>query len=563
MATLLKGKLLLLKYLSIMLICALAGLVLRPSAISAQEAAPETGKLTVRQKQELVRRAVADYERGDKTKAGKGLERARTVFPENYAIPYYLGLVYLEQGKRAAAVAQWQRYVKMSPRSENSIKIRKYLTVLLLREARDFARQAVTEKAAPGDSQTDDKALAVTSFSNLGSKSLAPLGKGMAAMLIADLSKLPDLKVVDRIKLQALLEEMKLGTSGLVNPKTAPRVGKLLNARHVTSGSLADLEKESLAIASVLVDAHQKSNNSTQEVRGQLKQFYDLEKEIACQIIEDLGRDCKKAPDGFTIIHTKSLPALEWYSRGLDQFDRGHFDKARTMFSKSLGEDPNFDLAEEALMALPTAAMMLIGNSQMISSASSGAPSSATAGSAVSGTSTGGTAAAASAGAAAATITPKTAIAVGAVAVVGGGLALAGGGGGGGGSDDGGSDYVVPDSDTGLSGEWQGTWLNYSDETSDEALFSLTQTGSSISGTVTITGEGCLYQGTLNGSVSGNNVNLTITSGSESVAVNAVHDAASKTLDGTWNYTASASEGCAGDTGHFSATLTGAGDIAW
>jgi tetratricopeptide (TPR) repeat protein len=555
MARLLKRKLLLFKYAPIVLICALAGLVFCPPGICASETAPETGKPSMREKQELVRRAVADYEKGDKTKAREGLERAGTVFPENYAIPYYLGLVYLEQGERAAAVAQWQKYVEISPRSENALKIRKYLTVLLLQEAREFARQAVAEEATRVDGQTDHKALAVTSFSNLGSQSLGPLGKGMAAMLIADLSKIPDLKVVDRIKLQALLEEMKLGTSGLVNPQTAPKIGKLLKARHVTSGSLADLEKESLTIASVVVDAHQKSGNSTQEVRGRLKQFYDLEKQLACRIIEDLGRDCEKVPDGFHIIHTKSLPALEWYSRGLDQFDRGHFDEARTMFRKSLDEDPKFDLAAEALMALPTSALMLMGTSKMISGASSGAPSSTTAGTAVSGTSTGGTGVAASAGTSAAGITPTTAIAAGAAVVVGGGLALAGGGGGGG---DKPSEEV-----TDLSGDWQGTWVNYSNETSNEALFSLTQTGTSISGTVTLDGEDCFSQGTLNGSISGNNVNLTITSGSEIVALNAVYDAAADTLDGTWSYTASASEGCAGDTGNFSAALTGAGDIAW
>lgn len=554
MARLLKRKLLLFKNVSGVLICALAGLVFCPPWIGAPEAAPETGKLSTRQKQELVRQAVADYERGDKTKARKGLERAETVFPENYAVPYYLGLIYLEQGKRAAAVAQWQQYVEMNPRSKNALKIRKHLTVLLLQEAREFARQAVAEKATLGDGQTDDQALAVTSFSNLGSEKLRPLGKGMAAMLMVDLSKVPDLKVVDRIKLQALLEEMKLGTSGLVDPRTAPKVGKLLKARYVTSGSLADLEKESLTIASVLVDADQKSGNSTQEVQGKLKQFYDLEKQVACQIIEDLGRDCEKVPDGFNIIHTKSRPALSWYSRGLDEFDRGNFDEARTMFRKSLDEDPQFDLAAEALVATPTSAMMLIGTSKMISSASSGAPSSATAGTAVSGTSAGGAAGAASAGTSAAGFTPTTAIVAGAAAV-GGGLALAGGGGGGGND--------TPEDVTDLSGDWRGAWTDNTNGTSSEAVFSLTQTGTSISGTVTLTGNDCLSQGNLNGSISGTNVNLTITSGSESIALNAVVDTAAKTLNGTWNFTASASEDCSGDSGNFSATLTGGGDIHW
>ena len=37
----------------------------------------------------------------------------------------------------------------------------------------------------------------MTSFNNLGSEDLGPLGKGMAAMLITDLSQVPDLRVVE------------------------------------------------------------------------------------------------------------------------------------------------------------------------------------------------------------------------------------------------------------------------------------------------------------------------------------------------------------------------------
>lgn len=47
---------------------------------------------------------------------------------------------------------------------------------------------------------------------------------------------------------------MSLGTSGLVDQKTALKVGKLLKSKHITTGSLADLEKENLQIVSVVVD---------------------------------------------------------------------------------------------------------------------------------------------------------------------------------------------------------------------------------------------------------------------------------------------------------------------
>jgi len=548
----------LLRVVVAVLICCLAGVTFCATGFSAPAPAPEAANLTTQQKQELVRQAVAAYERGDQTKAQQSLERAKTVFPENYAVPYYLGLIYLQQGRRSDAIAQWQQYIAMDPNSENAVKIRKNLTLLLRQEAQEFAKQAVAEQASLVKGRVDDKTVAVTSFSYLGSQDLGPLGKGMAAMLISDLSKIPDLKVVDRIRLQALLEEMKLGGSGLVHPKTAPKVGKLLKARHVTSGSLADLDKQSLVIASVVVDAHRKAGIvSSQDAQGALKEFYDLEKNIACQIVQALGKNCETVPGGFYIIHTKSLPALVLYSRGLDEFDKENYDEARDMFQKSLDEDPKFDLAMAALLATPTSAMLLMSYSQMTSAAASSGPSPATAGSAIT-KSTAGSAASASGGstgAGALGLSP-TALTVAGVAAGGAALALSGGGGGGGGDES----SPAPQN---LSGTWRGTWTDNTDGTSGEAIFTLAQTGSTVSGTVSVPGDTCMPTGNVSGTVSGNKANLTIQSGAESVTLKATYKASAKTLSGTWDYSTSASTDCRGDTGSFTGTLTGGADITW
>ena len=539
----------LLRFIAGVLICSTAGFFYYTTGLCAPAATQTAPELSAHEKEKLVQQAVAHYEQKEMAKAQEGLESAQTAFPENYAVPYYLGLIYLEQGNRAGAIAQWQRYVKMDPQSENALTIRKNITLLLREQAREDAQQAVAQEAALPGGPADDKSIAVTSFRNLGSENLGPLGKGMAAMLISDLSQVPDLQVVDRIKLHALLEEMKLGTSGLVDSKTAPRVGKLLRAKHLTAGSLADLKKERMIIASAVVDADRKASIGAQEAKGELKQFYDLEKEIACQIIEDLGKSCDAAPAGFHKIHTQSMPALVAYSWGLNYFDEENYDEARESFQKALEEDPQFELAAAALLATPTAAMISMDTSQMVSTASSNGPSSAVAGSSTAGSSVAATGTSGTVG-----FPPMTAI-VGGVAVVGGGLALAGGGGGGGGSPE-----PTPNAD--LTGEWHGPWTD-SEGTSGEALFSLTQTGNAVSGTVSVTGDDCLTTGTVSGTVSGNSANLSVQSGAETVTLDGTYDNAAKTLTGRWNYTASSSVDCAGDTGDYLATLTGGANIDW
>jgi tetratricopeptide (TPR) repeat protein len=319
--------------------------------------AAETVEMSAREKQDLVRQGVEQYQQGNHEKAQKNLELAKIVFPENYAVPYYLGLIYLEQGKRSAAIAQWRQYVRMDPKSDNALLIRKNLTLLMREEARESARLAVANEAALIRSPAAEDTVAVSTFNNLGSEEIGPLGKAMAALLIHDLSQVPDLRVVERVRLQALLHEMKLGTSGLVSPQTAPRVGKLLKAKHVTSGTLADLEKESLQIASALVDADPSAPVLNQETRGKLKKFYALEKDIACQIVEDLDRRCDHAPAAFFKIHTKSLAALLLFGAGLNYLDQERDGKAREAFQSAVEEDPSFELAREALLDTPVPGM--------------------------------------------------------------------------------------------------------------------------------------------------------------------------------------------------------------
>lgn len=322
----------------------------------------------------LVQQGIDAFENKNFEDALQSLESAAIIYPENYVIPYYLGMIYLQQKDRREAVTQWKKYVALKPDDESALKIRKYITLLLRKEARDYAQKAVAGKADGRIGPVDESTVVVTTFKNLGSKKLNPLGKGMAAMIIADLSVFKSLNIVEREKLQALLMELKLGTSGLVDEKSAPKVGKLLQAKFVASGSLTDLEKETLQIASILFDAGNNFPSGFQDVKGEVSKFYDLEKKIACRIAADLGKDCKNAPKAFEKIHTKSLPALIAYSQGLNLLDKEKFDDARSKFEAALQEDPQFDLAIEALAATPSDAMLRLTEAQMAANAAANVP---------------------------------------------------------------------------------------------------------------------------------------------------------------------------------------------
>src|SRR5215470_10133202 len=92
---------------------------------------------------------------------------------------------------------------------------------------------AATAAAAP-------PTLAISYFdNNTGDAALDPLQKGLADMLITDLSGVQAVRIVERDKLNRALRELDLGKSKFIDPKTAQKLGKGLAAEFIMSGGYA------------------------------------------------------------------------------------------------------------------------------------------------------------------------------------------------------------------------------------------------------------------------------------------------------------------------------------
>ena len=75
----------------------------------------------------------------------------------------------------------------------------------------------------------DKPIVTVLYFDNqTGDETMAPLGKGLADMMITDLSALPQIRVVEREKLEALLRELALQQTEYFDPVTAQHIGQTL-----------------------------------------------------------------------------------------------------------------------------------------------------------------------------------------------------------------------------------------------------------------------------------------------------------------------------------------------
>jgi TolB-like protein len=178
-----------------------------------------------------------------------------------------------------------------------------------------------------------------------------PVQKGLAAMLITDLSTVKGVQVIERVKLQALVEELGLGTSGLVEPDTAPRVGKLLGAEWLVGGSIGTGQTaEVLQIQSNFLDVPSEEILGQAMVKGALANLFMLEKDLLFEILKIMEIEVRPE-DRERLMKpcTTNMNALMALFQGIEQSDRGEYEKAAEYYAMGLEADPKMCMAAEAL----------------------------------------------------------------------------------------------------------------------------------------------------------------------------------------------------------------------
>jgi TolB-like protein len=103
-----------------------------------------------------------------------------------------------------------------------------------------------TLSAQQADTRTT---LAVLPFANSAVQpELAPLSKGFQALLLNDLATNTRIRVIERDEIQRILDEQKLSTTGQVDQSTAVRMGKLLGAKFMITGTYITTPDKNLTI---------------------------------------------------------------------------------------------------------------------------------------------------------------------------------------------------------------------------------------------------------------------------------------------------------------------------
>ncbi len=278
-------------------------------------------------------------------------ERSVSANPEDDQAVYYLASSYEAIVEYSKAIQYYRRYNELTVFGEYKSIVNARIKILYRQQMQIEAKQALLEESQLDVAALPANTLAVLYFENKGGmRNLDPLQKGIADMMITDFSKVRSVRVVERLRLQKLVEEMNFGESGLVDERTAPRLGKLLGASRLVKGSFFDLTSEKLRIDALVAQTRSGQLEDVTDVSGDLKEFFRLEKDLVFKILRELKITISDKERGDILeLPTENFFAFLHYSQGMDYEDKGMYAEAIQSYTSAVQADPNYSQAKSSL----------------------------------------------------------------------------------------------------------------------------------------------------------------------------------------------------------------------
>lgn len=319
---------------------------------------------------------IAYHRAGRPEDARTTLERAQALAPSDGVIALYLGLGAEQRADWVAAREAYERYLVHGRTSRVRRQLRRRMAAIRARELTQLARAALADESRLASAASSPRTIAVLPLRYTGSDStLRPLERGLADLMVTDLARSRALTVVERDRLQSLVEEMRLAEGGTVDAATAARSGRLVGAGRIVQGALSESADRRLRLDAAVVDVPTTTAVGSAGDDDRLDQIFALEKRIVFGVFDALG--VTLTPAERTLVEerpTRSVAAFVAYSTGLLAMDRGDLDEADRQFGIALRLDPGFALAKQRAREIETARLGSTVTSIAIETALLGTP---------------------------------------------------------------------------------------------------------------------------------------------------------------------------------------------
>ena len=229
-------------------------------------------------------------------------------------------------------------------------EVARRLELVRREELRAEVRSALAREGELTQREPPPGTVAVFPFLYEGSDpSWEPLALALPEMLATDLGVTGRLQVLERVRVQALIDEMVLGVSGRVTEETAARTGRLLGSRNVVQGRFRVVAGERIGLDAAVVEVGAGGQVQVDPLSDEdrLDQLFALEKRLALDLHEEMGVQLTPAErERINERQTESVQALLELGRGIAAENAGDFGQAREHYEAAASIDPGFALAQ-------------------------------------------------------------------------------------------------------------------------------------------------------------------------------------------------------------------------
>lgn len=293
----------------------------------------------------LTRVGIRYFDAGAMERAEDVLAAALQLKP-SFTTAMYLGRAQEARGRLAQAEVSYRAAgtfsVSRGQRAELDRRLASLSRARLAAEARAAIAREATLAADPAPTNT----IAVLPWTFIGTdESLAPLSVGLAHLVITDLSKISGLTLVERERIQVMLDEMAMAGEGRVDQGTAARAGRLLRAERVVQGVVRQTS-DGVRLEAVVVRTSDGAIEASGGAGDKLNRLFALQKSVVLDLVGQMGLPLTPSERrALSERPTEDLQAFLAFSRGLQAEESGDYRSATRLFAWAADRDPAFGAA--------------------------------------------------------------------------------------------------------------------------------------------------------------------------------------------------------------------------
>ena len=172
--------------------------------------------------------------------------------------------------------------------------------------------------------------------------------------MLIELSRNPDIRMVEPARVRRVLTAQKLDTQARIDDEAASRAGRILGAQWVVRGTFTSDGRGAIRLAAYVVNVGTGQIEHSASAEGKLTNLAEL----VGQIAERLGRDMhlaelpRESRQARELTQKASYETTLAFARAIEARDAGRVQQAIAMLEQLLSDSPGYEPAQNELTRL-------------------------------------------------------------------------------------------------------------------------------------------------------------------------------------------------------------------